>query len=446
MKLQGWLVSFLTLALIFQNCLIYKEHRLDPDKLESNLALLLKVALTPLHNFYTTSGQIEFSPPPGQYNSPLKVFFHGAVDGYETIHYTLDGSEPTPNSPMYTEPIPIYRLAGRTIKAIIVNSQNGISEVFSPNGYYSIPPIKTTQSNCYDGNGNTISCSGSGQDGEFQKGSLESYIQSSNNNIIQHSDYLYWTTCTYGQGNYPCSGTETQATLSNAANICNSLNLEGKNWRIPNLYELLSLVYYGSGQTPKLNISYFPSVTYPIHWTTSIVQNNPTHAWLVNINNGSITSGNTNGTNVFKCVSGEEYFPATNFQDLGNGSVKDHATGLIWQKCSVGQSLPNCSGTATTVLWTSSFLQCQNLNISNYAGRNDWRLPNAHELLSLLRIQQFPPYLDNSVFPNTPIGSYWTSTTYVENSVSAWSIDFGNGTIGPVSKSNTYRIRCVAGP
>ena len=40
------------------------------------------------------------------------------------------------------------------------------------------------------------------------------------------------------------------------------------------------------------------------------------------------------------------------FIDNGNGTISDNNTGLIWQKCSVGQNNDaSCSGTAATYNW-----------------------------------------------------------------------------------------------
>ncbi|WP_374562191.1 beta-1,3-glucanase family protein [Ideonella sp.] len=55
-----------------------------------------------------------FSPSPGSYSSAQSVVLATATPG-ATIHYTLDGSKPTPSSPVYTGPIPVSKSA--TIKA-----------------------------------------------------------------------------------------------------------------------------------------------------------------------------------------------------------------------------------------------------------------------------------------------------------------------------------------
>jgi hypothetical protein len=54
-----------------------------------------------------------------------------------------------------------------------------------------------------------------------------------------------------------------------------------------------------------------------------------------------------------------------------NTEVKDTQTGLIWQRCSLGQtwSGSSCTGTATTYNWTNALQTAANMG-------NGWRVPN----------------------------------------------------------------------
>lgn len=66
-----------------------------------------------------SSVAVEFSPRPGKYVAPVEVTLSAATAG-GPIYYTLDGSEPTLNSTLYTEPIPLTSFTGYSLKAIAV--------------------------------------------------------------------------------------------------------------------------------------------------------------------------------------------------------------------------------------------------------------------------------------------------------------------------------------
>lgn len=92
------------------------------------------------------------------------------------------------------------------------------------------------------------------------------------------------------------------------------------------------------------------------------------------------------GANVFlRCVSGNP-LPAFSFLDNGNGTVTDQNTTLLWSKYALGKSNVNCTaGVLFSGNRQSAFNGCNNLNIAVFAGRNNWRLPNANELRSFRR-------------------------------------------------------------
>lgn len=49
--------------------------------------------------------RIDFTPAPGEYSEPVIVIFN--VPDNTRVHYTLDGSEPTASSPIFTDPITV---------------------------------------------------------------------------------------------------------------------------------------------------------------------------------------------------------------------------------------------------------------------------------------------------------------------------------------------------
>jgi len=151
------------------------------------------------------------------------------------------------------------------------------------------------------------------------------------------------------------------------------------------------------------------------------------------------------------------------FTDKGDGTVNDNNTGLVWQKCSVGQSNDEtCSGTATSFNWyqaSGTYNAASNADTQNVCstvtlgGNSDWRLPSKKELMSIVdySIPYQGPTIQQSSFPNTvaPLNTvailYWSSITFVDHPVGAWRVDFSNGGIDYYPKSNSYSVRCVRG-
>ncbi|MCD6120478.1 MAG: DUF1566 domain-containing protein, partial [Spirochaetales bacterium] len=84
-------------------------------------------------------------------------------------------------------------------------------------------------------------------------------------------------------------------------------------------------------------------------------------------------------------------------------------------------------------------------NANGLAGYTDWRIPNIGELLGIVDFGQNNPCINTTVFPSTPLTSYWVSTSVASApTIRAWSIDFSVGRIEFFLK-NSYKhpIRLV---
>ncbi|WP_144346215.1 Lcl domain-containing protein [Shewanella xiamenensis] len=118
--------------------------------------------------------------------------------------------------------------------------------------------------------------------------------------------------------------------------------------------------------------------------------------------------------------------PSADFTDNGDGTVTHHTTGLIWQRCSLGQSWDgvNCTGEATNFTWKQALAAgAQN----TLAGFSDWRLPNKNELTSIVEYRCHGPAINNQQFPNTSSSWYWSSSPYASHSYGARGVDFYSG-------------------
>ena len=145
------------------------------------------------------------------------------------------------------------------------------------------------------------------------------------------------------------------------------------------------------------------------------------------------------------------------FTDNGNGTVSDNNTGLIWQKCSVGQNNDaSCSGTAVNYNWyqasgtydatynSSTQNVCGALNLG---GSSSWRLPSKKELMSIVDYSiPYPgPTILQPRFPNTIASYYWSSTTFAGYPYFAWGVGFDDGCVSGDGKGGSFCVRCVRG-
>lgn len=118
--------------------------------------------------------------------------------------------------------------------------------------------------------------------------------------------------------------------------------------------------------------------------------------------------------------------PSADFTDNGDGTVTHHKTGLIWQRCSLGQSWDgtDCTGTATTFSWQQALAAGAQHTLGGFS---DWRLPNKNELVSIVEYRCYAPAINNQQFPNTSSSWYWSSSPYAGYSSYAWGVDFNDG-------------------
>ncbi|ELP5728887.1 DUF1566 domain-containing protein [Vibrio vulnificus] len=120
--------------------------------------------------------------------------------------------------------------------------------------------------------------------------------------------------------------------------------------------------------------------------------------------------------------------PSADFTDNGDGTVTHHKTGLIWQRCSLGQRWDgvNCTGEATEFSWADALEAGAQ---HTFAGFSDWRLPNKNELASIVEYRCWAPAINNQQFPNTPSRWSWSSSPNARYSDTSWGIGFRHGDV-----------------
>ncbi len=127
---------------------------------------------------------------------------------------------------------------------------------------------------------------------------------------------------------------------------------------------------------------------------------------------------------------------------VGTGSeadcITDNLTGLMWP---INGNLPN-----GTRLWNTAIDFANDLTLCGYS---DWRLPNVNELESLVNadVSTTSAWLNTQGFTNVQAGYYWSSTTYANDTSSAWVVGMLNEYVTYYYKSNYYYVLPVrSGP
>ncbi len=133
--------------------------------------------------------------------------------------------------------------------------------------------------------------------------------------------------------------------------------------------------------------------------------------------------------------------PTTDFIDNHDGTVTHKTTGLVWMRCSMGQTWDGttCTGTAKTYTYADAVALT-----TTFAGNSDWRLPNIAELHTIVEWETYNPAINTALFPNTPTNNYyWSSSPVAYGSNVAWDIDFSSGYDVWNFKYSNYYVRLV---
>ncbi len=137
------------------------------------------------------------------------------------------------------------------------------------------------------------------------------------------------------------------------------------------------------------------------------------------------------------------YTPTSQFKILADEAfVLDKKTGLIWQRCALGQYWVNgrCKGGAKEYTFTEAGKVAKS---ANDAGFNDWRVPTITELASIVDLACYNPAINIAIFPDTNSTWYWSSSPYVDNPSNAWVINFKYGNDSHDERKNGYPVRLV---
>lgn len=300
--------------------------------------------------------------------------------------------------------------------------------------------VDTGQEKCYDANGVEITAPAPGmdyygQDAQFE-GNQFSFKDNGDGTVTDLNTGLMWQQVPVNQN----------FTWEEAKAYCESLELGGyDDWRLPTAKELFSIENFSAGW-PYLDQTFFTLASGRItkdeqywtanHYVGTTVEGGSDAAFGVNFVTGHIkaypaNAGGPIGGKYVRAVRGD-YYGVNNFVDNGDGTITDRASGLMWSQVDFG-----------SYDWQQALSFADS---ANYAGYDDWRLPNVKELQSIIDYSRSPsatnaenigPAID-PLFSCTAItneagasdyGYYWTSTSAVFTSGQpyyyAWYVAFG---------------------
>jgi hypothetical protein len=113
--------------------------------------------------------------------------------------------------------------------------------------------------------------------------------------------------------------------------------------------------------------------------------------------------------------------PTADNYSFNGAEVTDKRTGLVWARCSLGQTWngSTCTGSVNSYSHADALAQAQSMS--------GWRLPSRRELIGLADKGCNNPAIDSAAFPNTPGSWFWTSAPDIGNNGYAWYVNFSSG-------------------
>ncbi len=291
------------------------------------------------------------------------------------------------------------------------------------------PIVDSNQAFCYD-DLVQITCPSPGspfhgQDAQYV-GAVPSYADNGDGTVTDLNTGLMW---------------QQTPDLANKPNYADALagastfNLAGHtDWRLPTIKELYSLIDFNGSSfalVPYIDTTYFDfrfgdenlgeRVIDAQYWSSTeyvgTTMNNDATVFGVNFADGRIKGyprdtgpGGAPFTEFVRYVRDNTSYGVNSFLDNGDGTVTDTATGLMWIK----------ADSATAMNWEQALDYAENLVL---AGHDDWRLPHAKELQSIVDYTRAPDALDvaqqapaiDPIFEMTDPESWaWASTTHLD--------------------------------
>jgi len=329
-----------------------------------------------------------------------------------------------------------------------------------PSGQWDLylPPA-TGQHRCYDENGMTINCLGSGQDGEnrFGRDWPEPRFEVRGKTVKDLLTGLVWLR----NANFNEFPLSWQEALDLVAAMSRKKEGGRSDWRLPNRRELASLMSYGTRKPALPEGHPFSDLFLGWYWTSTTAAINPAYAWYIHLEGARLFYGRKDQyclvwpvaevSPLLAATGQENCFDATGMEIPCRGSgqdgesrlglqppgarfesfdvcVRDLFTGLVWLRDAA--SFP-------PMTWRQAFQTVGKLKTNKTGGRSDWRLPSINALETLVDCSRHSPALPAG-HPFRNVGdTYWSSTTSFFETDWAWALYLQKGALGVGYKPDT---------
>jgi hypothetical protein len=310
--------------------------------------------------------------------------------------------------------------------------------VFSANAQLSYTIVGTGVTSCY-GNTSVITCPTNSTDPFFgqDQGLTPAYQDNGDGTVTDLNTGLMWV-----------QARGSKMTWDSAFIMAGQCSVGGYNdWRFPTIKELYSLINFKgkSGASATACIAYLDTTVFEMaygnlalgeriidaqDWSTaqytSLTMMADTTIFGVNFIDGRIKgypkyvppTAVTKQKMHVRFVRGNPLYGINSFVDNGDLTITDNATGLMWMK----------DDSQTGMNWEAALAYAQTKNTANFLGHNDWRLPTAKELHSIVDYTRCKDYTNSAaidpIFNSTQITDeggninwpfFWSNTTHLDN-------------------------------
>ncbi len=260
-------------------------------------------------------------------------------------------------------------------------------------------------------------------DGYYQKGAVRDFVRDDVGNIVvDQTTGLMWM---------DDANVAVEREWSDADTFCQESTAGGySDWRLP---EIRTLYFLAKKDSTSVYEDVFGEKIAGKFWSSDISSMTQMASY---VDFSDATQGYASTMGMFfisatkayvRCVRGTPpEFAFTRANDI----VTDDIHKLMWQD--------DTSVTSNNTSLENAIAYCEALTLGGY---NDWRVPNVHELYSIVDPSRLNPAI-NSLFQNVKEDRYWSSTRSTNGEIYTFDFRTGDENRKAATDTGTY-VRCV---